>query len=653
MLKTRKRVIGIFVIVVALFGAGLIFQRFSGGSIVRNTSNFHGRVIIIGMDGMNPKLVEPMMAEGKLPNFAKLKANGFYSRMSTSNPSQSPVAWTCFSTGRNPGKTGMFDFIKRDPKNYGLSLSTSDIEGGVAKPVVTQERFWQYASEKGVPCTVVAFPITFPPDKDLNGRMLSGMGVPDILGTEGTFSFFTSDPLPESKDTGGKVFHVDNNQTMTMNLVGPLRKAAGRTENVQVPFTVTIGNDEKSAKIELQGSTFELKQGEWSGWKEVSFTMGLFKKIKGILKMYLVEASPGFKLYVSPINMDPRAPAMPISFPESYAKDLAEDPSVGLYHTQGMPCDTWAVNEKRLDEKAFLEHIGDIFNEKKRALDLELKNTPEGILYCYFETPDMTQHMFWRYDDPKSPLPPEDKAGPYQNTIEDCFIKMDGLLGDVMSKMKPTDTLIVMSDHGFASFRRAAHVNAWLREHGYMQLTDPKAKPEDRDLLADVDWPHTKAYAIGFGSIYLNIRGRERDGIVEPGGEAEALEKEIQSKLPDWTDPNDGEKVVKQVYLSRDIFHGDLSKTGPDMYIGFNDGFRASWQTALGNCPDVTIEDNLKKWSGDHLVDPSIVPAILFCNKKLPAQNPSIYDLAPTVLKMVGYTDEELKKIDFDGKPLL
>lgn len=612
-----------------------------------NTSSFHGRVIILGMDGMNTTLVESMMAEGKLANFSKLKEMGSYNRMATTNPSQSPVAWTGFSTGLNGGKTGVFDFIKRDPKNYGLSLATSDIEAGVAKPVVHGKRWWQYASEKGVSCTVLACPVTFPADDDINGRMTSGMGVTDILGTEGTFTFYTSDPLPESKDTGGKVIHVDMSATMKMDLIGPLRKAAGQLDNVRVPFTVTVGSDGHSAKLEMQGSSFVLKEGEWSEWHEASFTMGLFKKVKGIFKMNLVEMSPGFKLYVSPINMDPRAPIMKISAPANYSAELAE--KTGLYHTQGMPCDTWALNEKRLDEKAFLEHLQDILDEKKRMLDFELARTEEGILYCYFEATDNIQHMFWRFTDPKSPLYEADS--PYKNTIEEWYEKMDVILGEVVGKLNPNDTLMVMSDHGFAAFRRSVHVNSWLRENGYLELKDPSAKTGG-DLLLDVDWSKTRAYAIGFGAIYLNLRGRERDGIVEQGQEAESLIKEIQEKMKAWSDEQEKANVVNDIYLGSELFSGDYAGESPDLYIGFNDGFRASWQTALGNCPDVLIEDNLKKWGGDHLIDPSIVPAILFSNKKL-AGDASIYDLTPTILKTIGYTDEEMKNFNFDGKPLL
>lgn len=633
------------VLILVLIGAKMMLHP---SSKVTNTSNFHGRVIIIGMDGVNPKVLEPMMAAGKLPNFSKLKATGFYGRMSTSNPPQSPVAWTALATGQNPGKTGIFDFIKRDPKKYTPSLATSEIEGGVAKSVVKSKRFWEYASEKGIPCTFIAYPITFPPDKNIKGRMLSGMGTPDILGTEGTFSFYTSDILPENKDTGGKVIHVDNNQTMTLNLTGPLVNAK---DHAEVPFTVNIGDDGKSASIEIQKHTFKLNQGEWSDWHEAAFPMGFLKSAKGIFKMYLVEASPGFKLYVSPINIDPRAPLIPISTPESYSCELAEEPSVGLYHTQGMPCDTWALNEKRLGDKAFLEHIDDIDNEKVKALSLEMKNTPEGLLYCYFESTDIVQHMFWRYTDSGNPLPAADKAGPYKTEIEQHFQKMDGILGKIMAKMQPTDTLIVLSDHGFASFRRAAHVNAWLRQNGYLQLKDPTAKSgEDMD---SVDWSHTKAYALGFGSMYLNIRGRERDGIVESGPEADALKKEIRTKMMNWSDSKDGQKIIKEIYLGSDIFKGEYNAVAPDLFIGFNDGFRASWQTALGGCPDKLAEDNLKKWSGDHLIDPSLVPAVLFCNKKLTGSNPAIYDIAPTVLKMVGFSDDELKKLNMDGKPLL
>lgn len=645
--KKPGKIGGIAILLSVLIIAGVVYHFASGGSMEKNTSNFKGRVIILGMDGLSPKIVEPMIKEGRLPHFAKLMAEGSYQRMTTTNPSQSPVAWTAFSTGQNGGKNGLFDFIERDPSNYGLSLSTSKIERGVAKPVVKSKRFWEYASEAGVPSVVLSCPITFPPDK-IDGKMIAGMGVPDILGTEGTFTFYTTEPLPEKSDTGGKVVHIDRAQTVKLDIYGPKKQvSANRTENVTVPFTLTVGTDQKSVKIDLPGDSFTLKEGQWSDWKNVSFSIALFKKMKGIMKFYLVSAGPEVKLYLSPINFDPRDPAFPIAQPESFAKELSDN--IGLYHTQGMPTDTWALNEERLSEKPFIEHLNDILSEKRKMLEYELGKVDHGILYSYFDTSDTVQHMFWRYTDPKNPL--YEKGSPYEGTIESWYVKMDGILGEVMDKMKPNDTLIVMSDHGFDAYRHSANVNTWLRKNGYLQLKDSNA-PEGAELLADIDWQHTKAYAIGFGAIYINQASREANGIVQSGPEAEKLKKEIAEKLEQWTDDKTGEKVIHKVYPREEIFWGEFADKTPDLYIGFNSGYRASWQTALGAVPADMLEDNKKKWSGDHLIDPNLVPGILFSNKKL-HDKASILDIAPTVLKVVGFSEEKIKACKFDGKPLL
>lgn len=627
---------------------GVAYHFASGGSMDKTPPvNFKGRVIILGMDGLSPKIIEPMMKEGKLPHFAKLMSEGSYQRLATTNPSQSPVAWTGFSTGQNGGKNGLFDFIERDPSNYSLTLSTSKIEKGVAKPVVKSKRFWEYASEAGVPAVVLCCPITFPPDK-INGRMISGMGVPDILGTEGTFTFYTTEALPAKSDTGGKVVHIDKGQVMKDFIYGPKKQvSANKVDNVTVPLTITMGDDKKSVKIEMPGENFTLEEGKWSDWKSVSFTIALFKKMKGIMKFYLVSAGPELKLYMSPINFDPRDPAFEIAQPLSYAKELSD--KIGLYHTQGMPTDTWALNEGRLTEKPFIEHLNDILSEKRKMLEYELGKVDHGILYSYFDTSDTVQHMFWRCTDPKNPLYKDDKE--HEGTIRSWYVKMDEILGEVMSKMKPDDTLFVMSDHGFDAYRHSVNVNTWLRKNGYLQLKNPNA-PEGGELLQDVDWDHTKAYAIGFGAIYLNQMNREAAGIVPSGSEAEALKKEISHKLGQWMDPKTGEKVINNVYPREDIFWGDFADKSPDLYIGFNSGYRASWQTALGAVPAELLEDNLKKWSGDHLIDPALVPGILFSSRKL-HEGAKIYDIAPTVLKIVGFNEQRIHDCKFDGKPLL
>jgi predicted AlkP superfamily phosphohydrolase/phosphomutase len=617
-----------------------------GTLMCRQRSIFDKKVIILGFDGLSPEILERMMRKGELANFARLKREGSYKHLSSTNPSQSPVAWSVFATGKNPGKNGVFDFIVRDPQTYKLNLSLSNVERQRPKRVIKSKCFWQYTSEKRVPTSIIACPITFPPDK-IYGKMISGMGVPDILGTEGTFTFYTTERISKDKDIGGNVVHLPKAPVMTLYLIGPRLVRGEGVANVKVPFEVSLQKD--CVLITHRNKRFRLKVGQWSDWQEVSFKIGLFKKAKGIFKLYLVESQPEFKLYISPINFDPRRPFMPISYPQHYSRELASD--IGLYYTQGMPMDTWAVNEKRLKEEAFLEQLNQVLAEKKKILDLELKRLQNGVLFCYFGSPDIIQHMFWRYIDSRHPLYETKAPAEYRKMIDDWYKKMDRILEEVMQKLNPEDTLIVLSDHGFATFRRTVHINSWLRKNGYLELKNPDAET-GAELLNDIDWSRTRAYAIGFGAIYINQQGRERDGIVKPGREAELLKAEISHKLKNWYDQGYKQPVINKVYPKEEIFWGEYVNNTPDLYLGMNIGYRASWQTALGAVPNPLIENNLKKWSGSHLFDPQLIPGVIFCNKQITKENASIYDITPTILKIIGYNEQELRACNFDGECL-
>lgn len=641
--KYKKPIFIGLVAVVGLTIAGMFIMN-------KKESAFDKRIIILGFDGLSPKIIEPMMDAGELPNFARLREEGSYRHISTTNPSQSPVAWTGFATGQNPGKSDVFDFIVRDPATYGLNLSLSKIVNGKPQRVMQNKAFWQYTSDEKIPTVILTCPVTFPPDK-VYGKMTSGMGVPDILGTEGTFTFYTSEKLEEEEAIGGKVFHIKKAPLMVMNLIGPrVAQAGGKAENVKVPFKVKLEDDKKSAVVEYQKTKTSLEVGTWSDFKEVTFNLGFLKKAKGIFRFYLVEVDPDIKLYISPINFDPRDPFFQVSYPSGYSKELARD--IGLYYTMGMPMDTWAVNEKRLTDKAFIEQVNMVLKEKREMLDLEFSRLDKGVLYCYFESPDIVQHMFWRFIDPEHPLYKADAPEEYKNMIKNWYKNMDDILGSVMARLRSGDTLIVLSDHGFDTFRRAAHVNSWLRENGYLKLKNPYAE-SGKELLMDIDWTETKAYAIGFGAIYINQEGREKKGIVKPGKETELLKEEISQKLKTWMDDKYNQPVISEVYKREEIFWGDYEENTPDLYIGFNIGYRASWQTALGASPKGLIEDNLKAWSGSHLFDPKLIPGVLFSNKRIIKEDPSLYDVAPTVLKVAGFSDEKIKECNFDGEAFL
>ncbi len=605
-----------------------------------------GRVVILGMDGMTPDVLEPLLRAGKLPHFAALQRQGGYRPLATTNPPQSPVAWSGFSTGQNPGKHGVYDFIRRDPRTYKLTLSTSNMQGGAFQPVVHAPRFWSYASDAGVESAILNCPLTFPPDP-IRGRMLAGMGVPDVLGTEGTFTYYTSGPV-ERVDVGGRVVSVPYATSLTTDLFGPQRPVGGgRVDHIRVPLLVMMDPATHTVQLEIQGGTrFTLRQGQWSDWQPVTFSLGMFKKMKGILQFYLVETEPELKLYASPINYDPREPFFPIASPAGYAKELTE--RVGLYATQGMPNDTWSVNEGRLGYAPFLERVARNTEIRQRMLDLELARVRRGIVFAYFDATDVVQHMCWRFTDPGSPV--YDPDDPHHAAINVTYQRMDAVLGHVMEQLGPEDVLLVLSDHGFGPFRRAVHVNAWLRDHGYLALRDGQAT--GGDLLADVDWSQTRAYAIGFGAIYLNLRGREGQGIVAPGVEANALTAELSAKLVAWRDDRDGAAVVSRVYDGGAIFTGPYAAEAPDLFVGFQRGYRASWETALGAAPAHLLTDNTKAWSGDHLFDPALVPGILFANRPITKTDPSLYDLAPTILRALGADDASLQRCAFDGAPL-
>lgn len=277
----------------------------------------------------------------------------------------------------------------------------------------------------------------------------------------------------------------------------------------------------------------------------------------------------------------------------------------------------------------FLEHVDGILKEKEDILKYELKEYKNGLFFFYFDTIDVVQHMFWRYIDPKHPLY-EDNAV-YKNTILKYYEKIDRIIGEVLNSLDKDTTLIILSDHGFDSYRDSIHLNRWLLENGFLSLNP--GLTEGAEFLEDVDWQNTKAYALGFGSIYLNKKNREGVGIVSDADEA-GIKAAIVKGLKEWRFPGGENFVVRNVYTKEEVFQGKFSQDAPDLLVGFNSGFRAFWQTALGAVPLALSEHNKKKWSGEHLIDPELVPGVLFINKKVSLTNPLIVDIASTVLQL-------------------
>ncbi len=617
------------------------------------------RAVIVGFDGMDPELAERFINEGKLPNLAKLREHGTFKKLRTTFPPISPVAWSTFMTGVNPGKHNIYDFLGRDLNSYLPFLSSAEIRGPkrilkigryvipLGKPTVKGMRhgtpFWHWLGKAGIFCSVIRVPVTFPPEK-FDGVLLSGMCVPDLKGSQGTFCLCTTRKIGGKFREGGVHVPIAGNGAGWHSYIpgpeDPLQSGSGA--ELRAEFKIKT-EGENQARISLDSESFNLKVGEYSGWIPVKFKAGLGFSARGICRFYLKEISPEVEVYITPVNIDPGRPDLPISHPVTYSIYLAK--LFGPYATLGLAEDTWALNERVLDDQAFLDQCYSNHEDRERMFFDALEKTRDGLCACVFDTTDRVQHMFWRYLEEDHPaargVPKEQRP----NVIEDLYSRMDTLIGRVTEQIDDATLLLVISDHGFKSFARGVNLNAWLHQNGYLALRP--GKTESGDWFEDVDWSRTRAYTMGLNGLYLNIKGREREGVVSPGAEAEALKDELHRKLDGLVDPDSGRAGITGVFDCDSTYAGPYVDNAPDLIIGYGDGFRASWDSVMGKVTGQIFEDNVKAWSGDHCVDPRLVPGVLFSNYKIGEENPAIVDVAPTMLKLFGLGIPA----HIDGKP--
>lgn len=344
---------------------------------------------------------------------------------------------------------------------------------------------------------------------------------------------------------------------------------------------------------------------------------------------YLKQVRPEFKLYISPINIDPAEPSMPISTPESYAKELSR--KFGSFYTKGLPADFKAMTHGVLDEEEYLAQDDTVLKERIEMFEYELSRFDSGLLFYYVSSTDQRQHMFWRFIDNSSPMYDPKLTLQYGNAIENIYKEADKILDMAFQKADKDTIIMVMSDHGFTPFRRTFNVNTWLKENGYIRLINNWQQGQE-EFFMNTDWSQTKAYSYGLNSLYINERGREAEGTVNPGSEKETLVREIAQKLEQVIDPQTKERVITRAYVTKDVYQSQQLEQAPDIVIGYNSGYRTAWSAPLGRIDKKVIDDNMDKWSGDHCMDPAVCPGILLINRKIKAEFPALYDLTPTIL---------------------
>ena len=705
------------------------------------------RVVILGFDGADPKLVDRYMGEGKLPNLARLKDEGVYLRLGTTNPPQTPVSWSSFATGLNPGRTEIFDFLKRIDGTYvpEFAMGTEGkrpflfgqrnplvlgLAGGVALlvlglvaawrwaprrapacvavvilsalagwgawslalrdlprmvPTAHNNRkgvtFWKWAAEHGVSTRVIHVPNTFPAEEIGGGMMLSGLGVPDIRGRIGSPTFYTTDPglkgrLAENQFSIELIQLPTRSGPLETHVVGPYNKpffdyvveerlaslssAEGRKEarsdiekelegrgvprRIDLPLELEASNDRMA--IRVSGEEQILAPGEWSRWFVLKFPVNRLVDrvagIEGIARFKLLTLRPHIQLYLSPVNFHPAFEPIPFSSPRGSAARLVS--LFGLYKTLGWPIDTWTPSAGLGDEELFLQDLDFTVNKEEEMMEHFLRDGTDRLYIQVFDFTDRIGHLWWRLLDPGHPLYDPVDAARFAGEMDKAYRRMDSIVGKARAVL-PSDTLlIVCSDHGFASFRRGINYNTWLVKNGWMALKEGPGGTRTLEDLFDrgetgeffkyVDWSRTRAYAMGLGSIYVNLAGREPRGSVAPGEEYESVRRGIIEELEAYLDPETGEHPVLKVYRREEMYAGFDPGLLPDLRAANSSNYRVGWQTALGEVPPRIVEDNLRVWSGDHCsVDPSLVPGILLTNRKVLRDDPSILDIYPSVLK--------------------
>jgi predicted AlkP superfamily phosphohydrolase/phosphomutase len=598
------------------------------------------KVIVIGLDGFEPKLVEHLLNAGELPNLARLREQGGFSRVATTYPAQTPVAWSTFATGTNPGGHGIFDFVRRNPKTYlpDFSLNRYEQKNAFLPPKVVNLRrgtpIWELLSAAGIPSTIVRMPCTYPPD-NVRGHMLAGMGVPDLRGGLGTSTFYTADDHVHAQESENVVrVRLDASGTITTHVIGPRNPKTGADFHCNITLHLEPSAKRVMLRSEGQPEVLEIREGQWSDWLKVRFKTGLLQTVRGTVRFYLVRLAPTFELFASPVNFDPDAPLFPISSPPEYAKELAS--KLGTFYTTGMVEEHGGLDHGRFDEAAYLEQCEGVLREREQMLLYELNRLEEGLFFCLFDTPDRVQHMFWRFGEREHPANKGIVRSEFRHVVEEHYRACDAIIGKALQYADSQTLFIMLSDHGMNSFQRGVHLNTWLYDQGLLALHDGvKPGKETGDFFHSVDWDRTRAYALGLGGIYLNLKGREERGIIE-ASEAEIVKATIIKGLTGLADQVQGREAIRRVVTREQIYSGPYADESPDLLVNFAEGYRVSWTTALGGVPEGHFEDNVKKWSGDHIIDPCLVPGVLFMNQEFRGESAHMVDLAPTILAALG-----------------
>lgn len=594
------------------------------------------RVIVLGFDGLDPDDVAAFRAD--LPAFSAAIDRGELVALHTTTPPQSPVAWSSFATSTNPGVHGIFDFIRRDPQAMFPEIATNTYapprygpDGARLQPARAQNLrqglpFWKVAADAGVPVRVLTVPYDYPPPELPGGEALAGLGAPDIRLTTSSFTLFEGEQ--DREESGGRRARLSpSGGALRGILEGPVGAHGG-----PVALALDFAPEADGYSFVLGGETVRIRPGATTGLLDLRFPVAPGATVDAWAELALVCASPA--IYVSPLMPNPQAPYVPISWPQSYAVDLFA--RYGRFRTIGWVHDTSALQSGAVDEDFFLYQMRAIFEDELRVTLGELDRGGFRLFLKVFTETDRVAHMFTRFSDPAHPGYEAARAARYADAIRETYRMADRVVQQVQRRMQPGDVLIVLSDHGFHSARRGVDVNRALADAGLLVLRDGQTAASNLGKGA-IDWSRTRAYALGTGQVYLNLRGREAQGVVAPEAAAATL-AEVRAALLSLRDPQDGAAPLVDVLPAASIWRGDQLGRAPDLQLAFAPGYQVARRTTLGGIGGRVFEDNLRAWSGDHAAsDAAQTQGVIWMSTgPIAKEDPHIIDIAPTVLSLLG-----------------
>jgi predicted AlkP superfamily phosphohydrolase/phosphomutase len=597
-------------------------------------------VVVLGFDGVDPRLLETWMKAGDLPNLQGLAQEGGLHRLASTSPPNSPVAWSTFATGLHPSQHGVFGFLRRDPETYLPGTAPYTIKpprfkpDGYRKPSAVSHRrgpaFWETLDFRGIPATLLFVPYAYPPPALKYGRVLSGLGTPDLRFTNSSFTLFTTESTGSDRVAGGRIVRLKPQGSKIETRLEGSRGPGGKY--LQVPLQLELDRKNGSVRVTLGEKSEALSEGKRSGWFPLRFSAGDVV-LQGRVRFHLLGVKKDLKLYASPIQLDPDMPALPLGAPSDWMQKAVEVhgglPTVGWVH------DTAAVNAGVLPKEVFLGEVLDTMEARADLLLRELESNYARLLIGVFTGTDRAGHIFHRQTK-------EPDGGP----LRKVYRAMDRIVGAVKKKMRPGTRLLVLSDHGFHAFDRQLHVNTWLESNGWLKRDKPRGTVK---FLRGIKWKKTQAYGMGNGQLYVNLKGRESRGSVAGGTGRKALLGSIRERLLALKDPANGQRVVAAVYDVSDRADEAVRKWAPDLQIGFAPGYRSSWETSLGGAPaGEALVDNPKAWCGDHAASDVVhTPGVLLSNAKIRHEDPALVDLSSTILGLFQ------APISGPGRPLL